>query len=108
MNENLKWIIPAAAVVGLSIGAIFYFYPSNRGAPPKPVAVPVQPALPEEPAVKHPLPAPEIQEALPSLDDSDASAQGALTGLIGPASVEQFVITKDLVRHFVVTIDNLP
>lgn len=105
MNENLKWIIPAVAVVGLSIGAIFYFYPSNRGAPPKPVAVP---AKPEEPAIKHPLPPPEIQEALPSLDESDSPVQNSLTDLIGLESVEQFVITKDLVRHFVVTIDNLP
>ena len=30
------------------------------------------------------------------------------TDLIGKESVEQFIVPKDLVRHIVVTIDNLP
>ena len=34
--------------------------------------------------------------------------QNALTELIGNEAVEQFIIPKDLVRHIVVTIDNLP
>ena len=106
MNENLKWIVPAVAVVGLSIGAIYYFYPSNRGAPTKPVAARPAPA-PEEPAIQNPLPTPQMQEALPSLDDSDEPMKNALETAIGQESVEQFVITKDLVRHIVVSIDNL-
>ena len=111
MNENLKWIVPAAAVVGLSIGAIFYFYPKNRGAPPsRSPSLPNrrhQPS-PEEPAVKHPLPVPDMQEPLPTLDESDQPMQNALAAVIGQESVERFVITKDLVRHIVVSIDNLP
>ena len=107
MNENLKWIIPAVAVVGLSIGAIYYFYPQNRKAPTSTEPVATVPVQPEEPAIKHPLPEPEMQEALPSLDDSDQPIQSALTAVIGPESVEQFVVTKELVRHFVVSVDNL-
>lgn len=111
MYENLKWIAAAVAVVGLTVGGIIYLdLRSKRAAPvDKPVAaVPAQPALPEEPAVKHPLPEPETAEPLPPLDASDQPMQNALTELIGKQFVEQFVNPKDLVRHIVVTIDNLP
>jgi hypothetical protein len=113
MNENLKWIAAAVAVVGLSIGAIVYFSArTNRVEPPKAPAAAIPPppevAVPEEPAVKHPLQAPPAQEPLPPLAESDAPMQNALVDLIGQDSVERFIITKDLVRHIVVTIDNLP
>jgi hypothetical protein len=68
MNENLKWIAAAVGVVGLSIGAIIYFARNDRVAPPqKPVAATPAPApvLPEEPAIKHPLPEPPAQERAP-------------------------------------------
>ena len=110
MNENFKYIAGAVAVVGLSVGAIVYFSMRKDSAAPveKPVvSAPVKPAVPEEPAVKHPLPAADMEQALPSLDDSDGSMLGAIEGLIGKPSVEQFVVTKDLVRHIVVSVDNL-
>jgi hypothetical protein len=110
MNENIKWIAAAVAVVGLSIGGIVYF--SQRDKAPAPVdepiaALPDEPALPEAPAVEHPLPAAENQEALPSLDQSDGAMKNAITGLIGMESVERFVVTDDVIRHTVVSIDNL-
>ena len=110
MFENLKWIAAAVAVVGLTVGGIVYLDQRSKRAAPveKPVAVPAQPALPEEPAVKHPLPSPATPEPLPPLDASDQPMQNALTELIGKQFVEQFVNPKDLVRHIVVTIDNLP
>ena len=113
MNENFKYIAAAVAVVGLAIGAVIYISVRNDRPPPvkKPVAavpVRVQPAEPEEPALKHPVVVPETQEPLPPLVDSDQPMQHALESLIGKESVERFVISKDLVRHFVVTIDNLP
>jgi hypothetical protein len=109
MNENVKWIAAAVAVVGLSIGGLMYLARSSRDAPVEPpvAAVPAKPALPEEPAIKHPVPAPEMQEPLPPLNESDAPMQKALTDLIGNEYVEQFVVTKELVRHVVVTVDNL-
>jgi hypothetical protein len=110
MNENFKYIAGAVAVVGLSVGAIVYFSMRNERAEPAEqpvVAAPVTPALPEEPAVRHPLPDADTEQALPSLDDSDGSMLGALEGLIGKSAVEQFVVSKDLVRHVVVAVDNL-
>jgi hypothetical protein len=111
MNENLKYAAAAVVVVGLSVGGGLYLSRSDRAVPPeKPTAVvPVRPAPPpEEPAVKHPLPAPATAEPLPPLVDSDQPMQKALEGVIGKDSVQRFIIPKDLVRHIVVTIDNLP
>lgn len=110
MNENIKWIAAAVAVVGLSIGGIVYFSQREKAAPiEQPVAVaPEMPVAPEEPAVQHPLPAAENQAALPALDDSDPTVRNALEMLVGKAPVEQFLVTDNMVRHIVVTIDNLP
>ena len=115
MNENVKWIAAAVAVVGLSIGAVVYrdkWWTDRQPAPeepvaPAPVAAPPVEAVPAEPAVKHPLPTAETDQALPALDGSDASMLGELGGVVGKESLERFVVPKDLVRHIVVSIDNL-
>ena len=110
MNENLKWIAGAVAVVGLSIGALVYFARNDKAKPPvEPVAATPPPmAVPEEPAIKHPLPESTQPEALPALEASDPPLRNALVELIGKSPVEQFVIPEELVRHIVVSIDNLP
>ncbi|MEO8017984.1 MAG: hypothetical protein ABI769_09240, partial [Pseudomonadota bacterium] len=112
MNENLKYGAAAVVVVGLSVGGGLYLSRNDRLPPPAtPVAakpVPPAPPPPEEPAIKHPLPPSETPEPLPSLNESDQPMQNALASLIGKESVERFIITKDLVRHIVVTVDNLP
>lgn len=110
MNENLKWGAAAIAVVGLSIGAVVYFSYREKAAPPpveKPVvAAPLPEVTPPEPVIKHPLPQ-AAQPSLPKLEDSDQPMQSALEEVLGKEPVERFVITKDLVRHIVVSIDNL-
>ena len=110
MNENIKYFAGAAAVVGLSVGAVLYISRHPDTPPPEVppvVAAPPPPAIPEEPAVRHPLPEPEVKVPLPALNESDQPMQSALTELIGKESVSQFIIPKDLVRHIVVSIDNL-
>ena len=111
MNENIKWGAAAVAVVGLSIGAVVYFSQRSAQPPPpvEPVAVPAAPVAEAEPEaeIKHPISEPEMKPQLPALDDSDAAAKEALAELIGTESVARFIITDDLVRHFVVTVDNL-
>jgi hypothetical protein len=111
MNENLKWIAAAVAVVGVSIGAILYFSPREKTPPPDEppvVAAPAPPPVAEEPAVKHPVPVSDSAETLPPLDGSDLPLQQALSEVFGREPVEQFVIPEQLVRHIVVSIDNLP
>jgi hypothetical protein len=112
MNENLKYFAGAAAVVGLSIGAVIYISKHPDVPPPDVpaarVAAPAPVAVPEEPAVKYPVPQAEVQAPLPSLNESDQPMQNALTELLGKEAVHQFVIPKELVRHIVVSIDNMP
>lgn len=111
MNENIKWFAGAVAVVGLSIGAVIYFSMRDEAAPPPPPAVAAKPPpipQPEEPAIKHPLAEPERQQPLPELNESDAPMQQALADLIGKESVERLFKPDELVRHLVVSIDNLP
>ena len=54
MNENVKWVAAAVAVVGLSIGGIVYFSQREKAAPAQQpvIAAPAEPALPEAPAIE--------------------------------------------------------
>ena len=109
MNENVKYGAAGVAVVAASIGAMIYI--AERGHPaaaPAPAAAPVVAAPPEEPAVKYPVAAAPAPEPLPSLNESDVPVFTALADLIGKQPAEQFILPQDLVRHIVVTIDNLP
>jgi hypothetical protein len=110
MNENLKWGAAAVAVVGLSVGAVVYFSHRDKDAPPpaKPTVVtaPV-PEAPPEPGIKNPLPPTESKAPLPKLEDSDQPMASSLEEVLGKEAIESFVIPKDLIRHIVVTVDNL-
>jgi hypothetical protein len=109
MTENLKWIAAGVGVVGLFAALFIYFSPRSPVQPaaqPAPVAAAAAPA--EEPdVIKHPIAAAPGEQAAPPLEASDQPLFDALAGLAGKAPVEQFVIPQDLVRHIVVTIDNL-
>ncbi|MEJ0085151.1 MAG: DUF3014 domain-containing protein [Pseudomonadota bacterium] len=109
MNENFKYAAAGVAVVGLTIGGILYFSQSRKPAPSADpvVAVPPQPVTPAEPAIKHPVPASDGNDALPALDDSSVPMQNALADLFGVESVERFIVTDELIRHIVVSVDNL-
>src|SRR4051812_28860873 len=107
MNENLKWIAAGVGVVGLFAALFIYFSPRSPVQPaPKPAAVVAAP--PDEDVIKHPIAAAPGEAAVPPLEASDQPLFEALAGVAGKAPIEQFVIPQDLVRHFVVTVDNLP
>ena len=76
--------------------------------PPPPVAQ-VKPA-PEPPPPEHyPVPeTPAPAAPLPALDASDAAMQEGLAALLGQDTLRRFFHLESLVRHLVVTIDNLP
>jgi hypothetical protein len=109
MNENIKWYAAAVGVVALSAGALVYFSRQEKAVEETPpVAVAPPPVVPaEEPAIKHPVPATDEREALPALDDSDAPINGAVAGLIGVDALQKLVSPEKLIRHIVVSVDNL-
>lgn len=108
MNENFKWIAAGAATVVLLAGALIYLsMKDTKPPPPRQVVAAPPPPVAEEPPIEHPIAPPADAPPLPKLDQSDQPVFGALSELVGKVPAEQFVIPQDLVRHIVVTIDNL-
>jgi hypothetical protein len=109
-RKLLWWLggLVLAAVVGFGIWYRFLFHP----AAPEPAQVAAQPAkapAATEPAIAHPMPAASGgSEALPALNDSDPMVQEALTAVLGKPPVEALLVPQNIVRHIVVTVDNLP
>lgn len=62
----------------------------------------------EGPAIAHPLPEPPAgAPALPEIENSDEAALASLGELFGPAPVEAFLVPKEIIRRFVLTVDSL-
>ena len=110
-NKAIWWSVAAVVVVIVGIGA-YYRYSASSAVPEK-----VQPSRPPPPppvqaddgGIQHPIPAAGTDTtALPALNQSDPVVRDAFAGLVGPRSVEQFLMPENIVRHIVVTIDNLP
>ena len=78
-----------------------------------PALSPVATTAPDADAPTHYTPpVPPVEQAgakpLPALDQSDPTARDALVELLGSAPVARLLSTQDVVRHIVVTVDNLP
>lgn len=105
-KKYLTWGIPILVVAALA--AALYFGRKHKEAPlatdivdPAPVAT-----TPEGPA-NHPIEPAATDAPLPALGDSDGPLRDSLAGIFSN-SLDQFLVPKDIVRHVVVTIDNLP
>jgi hypothetical protein len=109
---NKPMIGVAAAVVVIAAGTLYYLQSRNSSLPRVQVAATQPPAeAPAEPAAMHPLP--EGQDAassapLPALADSDAPLGDAIAKIVGASAVKDYLLPENIVRHLVVTIDNLP
>jgi len=108
-RKLLWWLggLVVVAVVGFAIWYRFLFHPAAP-APPA-AAAPVAPApLAAAPAIEHPLPASSgSSAALPALNDSDQLVEDSLTGVLGRPTIETLLVPQNIVRHIVVTVDNL-
>jgi hypothetical protein len=111
MNDDAKkylwWGIPVVVAAGL-VTALYY----GRKHKEQPVVEQVQNApvaeAPQQPDANHPIESDVTDPAsLPPLADSDKSIHDSLNGIFG-RSLDQFLVPKDLVRHIVATVDNLP
>jgi Protein of unknown function (DUF3014) len=107
-RRKIRWLIGIGAAV-LVVVAGAYWYASQHRAEPVPAAAVAPPAtLSATPQIQHPLPEAESGVALPALNDSDQVAHDSLAGVLGQDAVEQFLVPQNIVRHIVVTVDNLP
>jgi hypothetical protein len=108
----------AIIVLGLAaIGGAFIWW-RRQPVPPPPApsithavapAASVPAPTPAKPAILHPIePATSPpRDALPALDDSDATLKNALGGLLGRKNVLSFLVVDGIARRFVATVNNL-
>ena len=106
---NKPMIGVAAVVLVVGWASRTTFTGATPCPPPSLRRVPPPPAAGTEPAIEHPLPSSAVTRPrrCPRLNDSDPAMKDALSALVG-ANAMQYVVPEDIVRHFVVTIDNLP
>jgi hypothetical protein len=107
-----KPMIGVAAAVVVVAGAVGFYFHSHRAPPPTVPTAPAPVTGEAAPSVAHPLPeaSPGAAAAapLPALNDSDTPLLESLAQLTGAAAVKDYLQPENLVRHLVVTIDNLP
>jgi hypothetical protein len=98
------------AAVGLALALIVGgYYWHNRSKAPAPAALqPAPPAVAPAAPIEHPVPAAGASNApLPDLNDSDKSISDAL-GEASGGMLTSFLVPDSIIRHVVVSIDNLP
>jgi hypothetical protein len=107
-RRRVAWLIGILVAVAIAVGGWYWYGSRSHVAAPPPVvrAPPPQPAS-TEPEISHPIPAEAAPAALPALNDSDQVVHDSLAGVIGKGPVERFLVPQNIVRHIVVTVDNL-
>jgi hypothetical protein len=109
-NKAIWWSAGAVVLVVAGVAAYYRYY--AQPAPPatvqetRPVPPPVENT--ENPGIQHPVPGSADSGALPPLNQSDQLVHDSLAGLLGQPSVQQLLVPENIVRHIVVTVDNLP
>jgi hypothetical protein len=111
---KFKAISALAVVLVLGSAAAWHWWPRLAPAPAPPPAV-VAPPAPEPETVEqiaNPIPAPGDGESgapvLPALADSDQPFNAAIQKLAGATQLANLLVPENLIRHLVVTVDNLP
>ena len=98
----------AVAVVAAG-GAIYYFEFMKKPVPPAAAPAAQAPAAsPAEPEKEHHPIASVPDKPLPKLNESDSEMGSALAGVFGKGPIDQMLVPEMVIRHIVVTVDNLP
>lgn len=107
-RRKLAWLAGVVAAIALALGGWYWYaHQAPPAAEPVRAVAPAQPP-PAEAQISHPVPVEAGAQALPALNDSDQVVHDSLAGVIGRDPVEKFLVPQNIVRHFVVTVDNLP
>jgi hypothetical protein len=106
MRKPIWWA--AGAVILISAAVLFFSWRAHRQPQPAVTDTTVTPE-PAVPAIRNPLPESSggAVPPLPALDESDAPMHDALADVMGKANVDRIFKPELLVRHIVVSIDNL-
>ncbi len=110
MRKPIWWVI--GVVIAVCAAVIVYSWRTSRPAPRTHVQASVPKSVtpaPAAPAVQNPVPGNTVPAAqpLPTLGDSDEPMRDAIAALVGQAATGRLLRPDMVVRHIVVTIDNL-
>jgi len=108
--KNTMWSVVVLVILG-GIAAAYYYWQMQATPPPAPVSQTETPPAPvkTEPTIRHPVQeAPSTGKPLPTLSESDAAMRDTLAELFTRKLAEELFDLKEIVRRFVVTVDNLP
>jgi Protein of unknown function (DUF3014) len=102
----------AIAVVLAALGGWLYWRGHNAPLPTVPASEqPSVPAAAPEDRIEHPVPVSQnasLKGPLPELGDSDKAMSDALGEAAGGAAIASYLVPESIIRHIVVTVDNLP
>jgi len=110
-EDRKKWLwygIPVVVVLGI-VAALVYGR-LHRQAAPQEAAVTEQPAEQagsSEPTIQNPISPAGADQPLPPLGESDDAIHQDLLNTVGKP-LDSYLVPRDIIRHIVVTIDNLP
>lgn len=108
---NKPLIAAVVAVAAAGLGGWLYWRSHHAPLPAVPAGEqPEAAAPPPEARIEHPVPAsPEgAATALPDLNDSDKAITDALGDAASGQTLAQYLVPESVIRHIVVTVDNLP
>lgn len=116
-DKPIIWGAAAAVVMG-AIALYLYAHRDRTGATTTTPSAITQLAAPSAPtvvpdaapAIEHPVPTSSGPDEgpLPGLDQSDATFHDSLAALPGARSLDKLLVADSIIRHIVVTVDNLP
>ena len=109
MKQEILWVLGALALAGL--GTYFYYQRKDAALEQQQEAQVAEPGVEAEDKAKveNPMPAPEPEAApLPKLKESDPAVREGLVTVFGEKPVAQYLVPQEVIRRFVVTVDNLP
>jgi len=109
-RSKVVWVAGAVTVAVVGFCGWQWYAAHHRLAAAMPAAAaPAAALVNAAPAISHPIPGDAAgAAALPALTDSDQLVQDSLAGVLGREPVARFLVPQNIVRHVVVTVDNLP
>lgn len=106
MNRYATWLILAAVVIA-GAGAAWYFV-QRRPAEQAAESTTSASSAASTSTIQHPLIGADESAPVTDVDDSDETIKSSLDKLFGTADLAQVLIPTQIIRHIVVTVDNLP
>lgn len=107
--KKTMWLVVLLVLGGIAAGFYFWQTQPEPGPAPAPPPAEAPAAVKPEPQIRHPIKEMEPPEKpLPPLQSSDDAMLEVLTGFFGQQAVQEFFDVREIVRRFVVTVDNLP